>query len=92
MKGIAGEGNWFEREHLTDENRCNEYIMTQLRLREGLSLSEIEKRWGSATKKSIEQTITHHPQEWFIPNNEDSIVLSVKGKLLADRISSLLMI
>ena len=50
VKGVE-----YESETLSDEERLNEMVMTSLRCAEGLSLGEVEKRFGAEQRLKIEQ-------------------------------------
>lgn len=47
MEVVANGGNYFEHEILSDDEIYDEYVMTSLRTADGVSLHEIEKRWGN---------------------------------------------
>lgn len=46
MEAVANGSNYFECEILTPNEIYDEYVMTSLRTADGVSLSEIERRWG----------------------------------------------
>ncbi len=78
----------FEIEILSKMEQLNEYIMTSLRTMEGLSLHRVRKGWGEKelsiimglAKKSIDR-------KYLILENEQ-LVLTNSGKLMADGIAS----
>jgi oxygen-independent coproporphyrinogen III oxidase len=77
----------FEEEILTPKEQLNEYIMTSLRTKDGLSLQYVQTNFG-ATKAA---TIKLKANQWvqsnkaFIVNN--AIILTQQGKLFADGIA-----
>ncbi|MHA8058917.1 radical SAM family heme chaperone HemW [Aquirufa nivalisilvae] len=83
------QGNpYFEVEHLSPENRINEYIMTRLRTMWGLDLANL--------KQSIEEINQNFPSleinEWkerqWAKEIDGFLVLTESGKLIADKLSS----
>lgn len=77
-----------EVEILTDMERLNEYIMTSLRTMEGLSLEYILDKWNEKIVHKILE-IAEKPisQGWMVNQNE-KLILTNTGKLLADGIAS----
>ncbi|MHA8056451.1 radical SAM family heme chaperone HemW [Aquirufa nivalisilvae] len=83
------QGNpYFEVEHLSPENRINEYIMTRLRTMWGLDLAYL--------KQSIEEINQNFPSleinEWkerqWAKEIDGFLILTESGKLIADKLSS----
>ncbi|TBH73987.1 radical SAM family heme chaperone HemW [Aquirufa nivalisilvae] len=83
------QGNpYFEVEHLSPENRINEYIMTRLRTMWGLDLAYL--------KQSIEEINQSFPiveiNEWkerqWAKEIDGFLILTESGKLIADKLSS----
>lgn len=70
----------FEKEELTDTQKLNEYIMTSLRTMEGLNPEIAGKEVLEKSKKFIESGLMK------LENN--SLILTKEGKLLADGIAS----
>ncbi len=74
----------FEKEVLTAVQKLNEYIMTSLRTKEGLKLEKIDEvaadRLKAASRKFIDSGLMK-------PEN-NSLILTQKGKLLADGIAA----
>lgn len=73
----------FEKEELTVTQKANEYIMTSLRTMEGLDLRKV---------KSISEELRKKSQKYIINGlmvlQNDNLILTNKGKLLADGIAS----
>ena len=76
-----------EMEVLTETNRLNEYIMTSLRTMWGLDLKIVEKIAGGASPVLLKAAVGFFEREWII-QKDDTICLSPKGKLYADKIAS----
>lgn len=78
----------FEKEMLTKENRINEYIFTSLRTSEGCDLSYLKNSYDYDIKK-VNSTYIHSllkEGHAVLPN--EILILTRKGKLLADKIAS----
>jgi oxygen-independent coproporphyrinogen III oxidase len=72
----------FEKEELTGTQRINERIMTELRTMWGIKISDFELAISDLIKERSQRFI----DEDFIRLNEDSLVLTDRGKLIADKI------
>lgn len=92
MQSIKNNTIPFEEEKLTNVNRLNEYIMTSLRTIEGLDLKKIENDFSAEERKRIENSVVDYVNKKMIVYNNEKLVLSDEGKLLADRIASQLFI
>jgi oxygen-independent coproporphyrinogen-3 oxidase len=78
----------FEAETLTDTQRLNEYIMTSLRTSEGLNLSKVRNEFGEKQYLRLSaQSDGFIRQHHMILKNE-CLILTNKGKFLADGIAS----
>jgi oxygen-independent coproporphyrinogen-3 oxidase len=78
----------FTIEYLTPTQQLNEYIMTRLRMKEGLPLSFVSDKWN----KRLSEEIIYSAQKW-IDNGKmllqnDHLVLTNPGILLADGITA----
>jgi oxygen-independent coproporphyrinogen-3 oxidase len=84
---IKGNLN-FEIEYLDDVIKINEYIMVSLRTMWGLDLSHIEKEFGWAAKLKLEKESRRFMQNGEVEKKGAYLLLTKKGKLLADGIAS----
>jgi oxygen-independent coproporphyrinogen III oxidase len=88
MKGLNAGTPDTEVEILTEANKFNEYVMTHLRTIWGVSPAIINDSFGEKTMNlflsGAETYITSGHLQW----KQDSIILTQKGKLLADKIAS----
>jgi oxygen-independent coproporphyrinogen-3 oxidase len=73
-----------EMEDLTEEDRFNEYIMTRLRTKWGIDLTEIEKK----NLKEQLDLIQNWQMQGYGEITNGHFILNMKGKLIADRLSS----
>lgn len=74
----------FEIEHLSEEQKLNEYVMTSLRTMEGLDIAHVNTKYTEELLKSAEQFI----QKKWIENNSNQLILTREGKLFADGIAA----
>ncbi len=78
----------FEIEYLTPQQQLNEYIMTSLRTMQGTSLSYIANIWSDAEATSIVQEAKKHIVSGNVNYINNHLILTRKGKLLADGIAA----
>ena len=78
----------FELEELTGTQQLNEYIMIRLRTMEGLSLKDIQLKWGKEIEKEIIQKAAPFITHKKIIIKEEYLILNNKGKLFADGIAA----
>ncbi len=86
IKGIHADILNREKENLTLENRFNEYVMTGLRTKWGISENILKEKFPKQFD-SIKAILYHQIKMQNIENNEGLFTLSRKGKLLADEIA-----
>lgn len=72
----------FEKEELTETQRINERIMTELRTMWGLPISD----FGSSISALLREKSKRFVDEGLLQLKNDSLVLTDKGKLTADKI------
>jgi len=77
-----------EEETLTSEERFNEVVLTSLRTRKGLTLSDIRKYANENTLKLILEKCRQKSDLGLLIINDENIVLTRKGLLFADAIAS----
>ena len=88
IKSISAGELPLEREILSKENKYNEYIMTGLRTKKGVSLKKIEEEFGkNYSEYLLEQAESHLQNELLILENQ-TLKVSKKGKFLSDGIAS----
>ena len=76
----------FEREILTTEDKYNEYIMTGLRTMWGIDLIKIKNDFGLSFYKNTNETTSKYIKNNLMQLENEIMVLTDKGKLLADAI------
>lgn len=77
-----------EGELLTPAQELNEYIMTSLRTMWGCSLEKVERQWGRQALQSLEKKAEKHLRSGLMTEKMRHLVLTRKGKFLADGIAS----
>lgn len=77
-----------EIEDLTPVQQLNEYIMTSLRTREGLSLDKVLVHWGKDIATSLDSLVGVYVTEGKMVRENNHLVLTPSGKLFADGIAS----
>ncbi|MFI5134940.1 MAG: radical SAM family heme chaperone HemW [Chitinophagales bacterium] len=92
INSLAGDVIPFEKEDLSQTQRINEAIMTRLRTIWGLPFSIFQNDPGPDFLKQIKQKSIPFMEESFVEMNEDSLILTEKGKMIADKIILELMI
>ncbi len=75
----------FQYEILNEKNIFNEYIMTRLRLKEGVDLSDLTLRFNKKIAPYFIDQADKIPKE-FIIKTDDKIYLTEEGWLIMDRI------
>lgn len=77
----------YEEEHLTGEQKLNEYIMTSLRTVWGTDLQKIAEVWGHDTKNILLKNSERYLEDLQMTHENNTLVLTNKGKLFADSIA-----
>jgi oxygen-independent coproporphyrinogen III oxidase len=77
-----------EKEILTETQKLNEYIMTSLRTIEGLSLNHVASNWNDNIADEIKKDAAIFLEEGSMTASNDHLILTNKGKLLADGIAA----
>jgi len=88
IAGIQQNKIPFESEELTSTQKINEYIMTGLRTTEGVELGRLKMLAGHAAVSLIVDDAQKFIQQNLMQIKNDALVLTNKGKLLADGIAS----
>ncbi|MGI8633872.1 MAG: radical SAM family heme chaperone HemW, partial [Segetibacter sp.] len=77
-----------EEEILSEQQQLNEYIMTSLRTMEGLSLNKVLEDFGEDKFKTVLRTAHSHLQHNHLTLENDHLITTTEGKLLADGIAA----
>jgi len=88
IKSINEGADFFETEKLSKPMQYNEYIMTALRTKWGISLDKIQQKFGTDFSKHLNQASSKHIKSGHIDSINDTFTLSMKGKHIANQIIS----
>lgn len=77
-----------EVERLSEIDKYNEFVMTRLRLKQGVSVSETEKKFGSAKKDYLLEQAENYLEKGLLVLENNHLRISKKGKFLSDGIAS----
>lgn len=77
-----------EVEKLSMTDKYNEYVMTRLRTKWGISLPEVEEKFGEAYKVYLLKEAQHFLEDGLLDLNDDTLSISKRGKFLSDGIAA----
>ncbi|GEQ84517.1 coproporphyrinogen III oxidase [Patiriisocius marinistellae] len=77
-----------ERESLSKTDKYNEYVMTRLRTKNGVSFTEISKNFGTKYLEYLELQMKEHITSNFLIIDGENLKVTKKGKFLSDGIAS----
>ncbi len=77
-----------EIEELTTEDRYNEYVMTGLRTKWGVSLTRIKEEFGIKYQEYISAQMQYHLKEKVLNLDKDILTITKRGKFLSDGIAA----
>lgn len=86
LKKIHEGGDYFEEECLDETMRYNEFILTKIRLKEGIALSELEEKYTEPYISHFYRQLEKIKKEYYSLKN-NTFVLNRQGWLWADAIS-----
>jgi len=90
MQAVVQGQPFFETEQLSFSNRVNEYIMTSLRTMWGIDLNTANLKFGTDIVAHLLKNIQPFIENQVLILQDNHLILSSKGKLLADSIASTL--
>jgi oxygen-independent coproporphyrinogen-3 oxidase len=88
LKSIINNIVPFEKEVLSATQQLNEYIMISLRTIEGLSLNHVSENWGTDIAAAIKKDAAIFLGEGTMAAPGDHLILTDKGRFLADGIAA----
>lgn len=88
IRSLAAGELPLEREILSKENKYNEYIMTGLRTKKGVSLEKIKEEYGKDYSEYLLKQAENHLQNELLVLENHTLKVSKKGKFLSDGIAS----
>jgi oxygen-independent coproporphyrinogen-3 oxidase len=76
--------SWFEEEHLSENDKFNEYILTRIRTKWGISVQEIEERFGLKYAGMVEKEAAKYLQSKKMKETHGIFTLTRKGLFVSD--------
>ena len=83
---------YFEVEQLSKNEKLNEFVLTRLRTKWGISISETEQKFGKEKTSFIEKELRKYQKSGFIKYNENRFTFTREGMFISDEILSNLMV
>ncbi len=87
LKGINTGKPIFQKEHLTERDKFNEYILTHLRIYLGIKIDFLETNYARYYN-AIKPTIMSYIESGHLKQNKGNIVLTHAGKKIVDTITA----
>jgi oxygen-independent coproporphyrinogen-3 oxidase len=84
IHGIENNTKWFEEEILSENDRFNEYILTRLRTKWGISVQEIAKRFGLKYARLVEKEAAKYLLSGKMKEQNGIFTLTRKGLFVSD--------
>jgi oxygen-independent coproporphyrinogen-3 oxidase len=91
-KAQANNQTYFEEEKLSENDQYNEYILTRIRTKWGVSEKELEQRFGSEKANYFSRQLARYNNTGVLQINNETITLTRKGLFVSDEIMADLMI
>lgn len=92
IKGAKKNTVYFEEEQLTEKEKFNEYILTRIRTKWGISLQEINNRFGEEYAKNAFKILTKYINSKKIREENNFFTFTREGIFISDDIMSDFMI
>lgn len=77
-----------EVETLSETDKYNEFVMTRLRLKEGISILETQEKFGGAKKDYLLEQAENYLKKGLLKFEDNHLRISKKGRFLSDGIAS----
>jgi oxygen-independent coproporphyrinogen-3 oxidase len=84
IRGMENNTSWFEEEHLSEKDKFNEYILTRIRTKWGISVHEIEERFGLKYAGMVEKEAAKYLQSKKMKETHGIFTLTRKGLFVSD--------
>lgn len=88
IKALAKDQIPQQTEKLSTADKFNEYIMTRLRTKFGVSLVEVEEKFGTDYLQHLLQSTEPLQQKQFLEKRDGVFHITAKGKFLSDGIAA----
>lgn len=84
IRGIENNTSWFEEEQLSEKDKFNEYILTRIRTKWGISIQEIEKRFGLKYAGQVDKEAAKYLLSGKMKENNGIYTITRKGLFVSD--------
>ena len=88
IKYINTNKKFYQEENLTNTQKANEFILTNLRTIWGIDIGMFEQKFGKSYKIELLENLTMLENKQLIIKNNNIIMLTQEGKYFADYIAS----
>nr|WP_321487663.1 radical SAM family heme chaperone HemW [uncultured Draconibacterium sp.] len=92
IKALSNNQTYFEEEKLSENDQYNEYILTRIRTKWGVSETELEQRFGCEKASYFSRQLAKYNDTGVLKINDEIITLTRKGLFVSDEIMTDLMI
>nr|WP_319998468.1 radical SAM family heme chaperone HemW [uncultured Draconibacterium sp.] len=92
IKAQSNNQMYFEEEKLSENDQYNEYILTRIRTKWGVSETELEQRFGCEKASYFSRQLAKYKDTGVLQINDEIITLTRKGLFVSDEIMTDLMI
>ena len=92
IKAQANNQMYFEEEKLSENDQYNEYILTRIRTKWGVSETELAQRFGCEKASYFSRQLAKYKDTGVLQINDEIITLTRKGLFVSDEIMTDLMI
>ena len=88
VKAIGNGEAYFETEELDEKDHLNEYLLTSLRTKWGVDTEFVAERFGESSRDRLLQDADRYIGTGMLLVKKGKLILTEKGKLVADKITS----
>ncbi len=92
ISSVCSGKSAFESELLTDRDKLNDYLITALRIKWGISLQAIRTLFGEKTFEQVLNSIRGYLKDGSLLLKDDTITLSRRGMVISDQIMLALLV
>ena len=86
IKGMASGARNYEIEHLTEEERYNDTILTRLRTADGIPLKWMEEKFSEKLNRYMHTAAKRHAECGNIKKTDETLSLTEKGIFISDAV------
>ncbi len=92
ITGIEKDASYFGEEQLSENTKYNEFVLTRIRTRWGIDLSEIHSRFGSKLAEYFQRTAKNYIVSGKLKEDDGRYVLTRDGLFVSDNLMADFMI